>query len=146
MFVFVTSQHECSYQRGNVFLSLWLRIFLPPPASSGQLYSVERDVVEQNALLVEVQLREGDRLCFSAIFRDLMTTFKVRNIFVFLSQYPIDGTSQVNVSRQFGYFSARVNGTRCAPSEIHFILWAKEESCESVRISRFGRISPQVVH
>lgn len=53
---------------------------MPPDEASGQLcgkQSSQEEVVNDCSYLVEAQLREGDRLHFSALFRDLMKTFKV---------------------------------------------------------------------
>lgn len=74
-------QLECSFHSGNRFLSLWLRVYMPPDEESGHLCSVQQGQekeISDASYLVEAQLREGDRLHFSSLFRDLMKTFKVR--------------------------------------------------------------------
>lgn len=60
-------------------MSLFVRVFEPPPESSGQLLD-NHDIIESKiagGLLVEVQLREGDRLYFSSLFREIQDNLKV---------------------------------------------------------------------
>lgn len=54
-------------------------MFLPPDPASGQLYSTEKSSKndEENAFLIELQLREGDRLRFNVIYRELLQLFMV---------------------------------------------------------------------
>ncbi|CAM9823455.1 unnamed protein product [Ectocarpus sp. 4 AP-2014] len=73
---------ECSYHVGNRFLSLFVRVFKAPNRASGQLFDNSsmgndnnNDGDEQTPFLVEAQLREGDRLHFSALFREIMRAF-----------------------------------------------------------------------
>ncbi|CAM9223852.1 unnamed protein product [Ectocarpus sp. 6 AP-2014] len=72
---------ECSYHVGNRFLSLFVRVFKAPNRASGQLFDNSStgnnndDGDEQTPFLVEAQLREGDRLHFSALFREIMRAF-----------------------------------------------------------------------
>ncbi|CAN0064855.1 unnamed protein product [Ascophyllum nodosum] len=70
-------QHECSYHQGNRFISLHVRVFEPPPKGSGQLLDSDSTISEkiEGGWLVEVQLREGDRLHFSCLFREFLTNF-----------------------------------------------------------------------
>lgn len=60
---------KCSYQKGSVFLSFMVTVFLAPSQASGLLLE-HHD--EDGLILVEVQLREGDGLYFSGLFRDLV--------------------------------------------------------------------------
>lgn len=79
-------QLECSFQRGNCFMSLSFRVYLPPDKASGQLLTSKHadsdsDLATdggEDAFLIEAQLHEGDRLNFSALFRDVLRAFKVR--------------------------------------------------------------------
>ncbi|CAB1117573.1 unnamed protein product [Ectocarpus sp. CCAP 1310/34] len=73
---------ECSYHVGNRFLSLFIRVFKAPDRASGQLFDNSSvgnnnndDGAEQTPYLVEAQLREGDRLHFSALFREILRAF-----------------------------------------------------------------------
>ncbi|CAN0265472.1 unnamed protein product, partial [Ectocarpus fasciculatus] len=71
---------ECSYHVGNRFLSLFVRVFKAPNRASGQLFDnssmgINNDDDEPTPFLVEAQLREGDRLHFSALFREIMRAF-----------------------------------------------------------------------
>ncbi|CAM9823329.1 unnamed protein product [Pylaiella littoralis] len=74
---------QCSYHVGNRFLGLFVRVFRAPDRASGQLVDTADgddqfggDGEEKAPLLVEAQLREGDRLHFSALFREIMLAFK----------------------------------------------------------------------
>ncbi len=63
---------------GNCFLSLFVRVFRAPNRASGELIDTGiGDDQEQASFMVEVQHREGDRLYFTALFREIMREFKV---------------------------------------------------------------------
>lgn len=74
---------------GNRFLSIFIRVFRAPDRASGQLFEPAEDAYSQDTVyrgqedeedtpyLVEAQLREGDRLHFSALFPEIMREFKV---------------------------------------------------------------------
>ncbi|CAN0425052.1 unnamed protein product [Laminaria digitata] len=64
-----SSQFKCSYQKGSLFLSFMVTVFLAPSHASEQLLDAYD---EDGLILVEVQLREGDGLYFSGLFRDLV--------------------------------------------------------------------------
>lgn len=68
-------QCKCSYQKGNLFLSFVVTVFLAPSQASGQLLE---PYDENELVLVEVQLMEGDGLYFSGLFRDLVDIINVR--------------------------------------------------------------------
>lgn len=71
-------QFECTFQRGNVFLSMLVRIFLPPDPASGQFHCADKAAQQhEDAFLVEAQMREGDRLYHFTLFRELMKRFRV---------------------------------------------------------------------
>ena len=76
-------QLECSFHVGNRFLGMNVRVFRAPDRASGQLLDTgngNSSADENEApFVVEAQLREGDRLHFSALFREIMREFKVRN-------------------------------------------------------------------
>ncbi|CAN0474562.1 unnamed protein product, partial [Hapterophycus canaliculatus] len=79
---------ECSSHVGNRFLSIFIRVFRAPDRASGQLFESPTDAYSRDNVyrgqgedqdtpfLVEAQLREGDRLHFSALFREMMREFK----------------------------------------------------------------------
>lgn len=61
------------------------RVFRAPDRASGQLLETSNhdnrgDEDEQTPFVVEAQLREGDRLHFSALFREIMREFKARRL------------------------------------------------------------------
>ncbi|CAN0145818.1 unnamed protein product, partial [Ascophyllum nodosum] len=75
------SMYKCSYHQGHRYVALLVRVFEPPSRSSGQLLDADTTtaVKIEGGLLVEVQLREGDRLHFSTLFREILMNFsKVR--------------------------------------------------------------------
>eukprot|EP00903_Cladosiphon_okamuranus_P010210 g9669.t1 len=71
---------ECSYHVGNRFLKMNVRVFGAPDRASGQLLDAGTGSnygdEDQIPYVVEAQLREGDRLHFSALFREIMREFK----------------------------------------------------------------------
>lgn len=88
---------------GNRFLSIFIRVFRAPDRASGQLLETVSDAYghascgnayrgqedeEDTPFLVEAQLREGDRLHFSALFPEILSAFKVDGVFcvVFFGQ------------------------------------------------------------
>ncbi|CAM9373908.1 unnamed protein product [Scytosiphon promiscuus] len=74
---------ECSSHVGNRFLSIFVRVFRAPDHASGQLLKSTAGAYgkassnrgqdeEEGPFLVEAQLREGDRLHFSALFPEIV--------------------------------------------------------------------------
>ena len=68
-------QFKCSYQKGSLFLSFMVTVFLAPSRASNQ---VLEPYDEDGLMLVEVQLREGDGLYFSGLYQDLVDIVNVR--------------------------------------------------------------------
>lgn len=70
-------------------MGIYVRVFEPPSMSSGQLLDDEDTITSRIAggLLVEVQLREGDRLYFSSLFREIQDNLKVCSILSFCQLY-----------------------------------------------------------
>ena len=78
-------QLECSFHKGNCFLSLFVRVYRAPDRASGELIDTGNgNDQEQTPFLVEIQHREGDRLQFTSLFREIMREFKVRRLSIAL--------------------------------------------------------------
>lgn len=105
-------------------------MYLPPDEASGQLLSSKRADSEsdlatdggEDVFLIEAQLREGDRLRFSALFREVLKAFKVRVLVRALPPLP----SKV--------LSSRVTAAR---SRCACILGRGQESRAVTRTSRW---------
>ena len=81
-------------------MGIYVRVFEPPSMSSGQLLDDDGTITSRIAggLLVEVQLREGDRLYFSSLFREIQDNLKVCSYHVILDQSKFDIRNRANLT------------------------------------------------